>query len=509
MLLRAAEEVLDPEREGDLPLSQAERRALLERLRKAERALAENRDLKDKLRRAQEELRRYKACAPMLAASDRTAEAGSIPSSRVFYRRPQHSPNPRPSGGQLGHVGHARPRPIPNAPPLALSLSECTRCGTRLGEPFEVRRRTITDLPPPEPRIFDVEIPRYRCPGCRARVEPACPYPPNRQYGFVLTARVVHLRLLGLSASKVVDFLREAHGVRLTTAAVLKLERWAAEALGELYDRLKAEVRNAPVVGADETKFRIAGENGWMWVFTHLNAVVYRIAPSRGKDVVEEVLGGSRGVLVHDGWVPYETVTTAEHQLDLCHINRWLERGEVLHRVEPRPLLKPVEAKMVGPGHPPTEFLTFADGVRQLLRSSITWLESHFDAPMVEREAYYRGLRWDLADHLRRDWRDPDAARIASELWKRREMVFTFLIEPGVPWHNNGAETEIRQGVLYRKISGGRRSWTGAWVLERLLTVYRTSRKRELDFLAIARDAISGNGYPAFGPPSVAVRKLS
>lgn len=500
---------LEEDREGEVPLSQSERKAILEKLRRGERLEEENRELREKLRRVQEELRRYKVCAPMLAASDRTAEAGSIPSSRVFYRRPVRNLIPRPTGAQPGHSGHGRARPVPNAPPLTLSLEQCTECGTRLGEPFEVRRRTITDLPPPEPWIFEVEIPRYNCPGCHARVEPECPYPPNRQYGFLLTARVVHLRLLGLSAAKVADFLEEAHGVRLSTAAVLKLERWAAEALGDLYEVLKAQVRQAPVVGADETKFRIAGENGWMWVATHLNGVAYRIAPSRGHDVLEELLGGSRGVLVHDGWLPYEVITTARHQLDLCHVNRWLERGEVLHRVEPRPLLKPVEAKLVAPGHPPTEFLEFADGVRWILRSSIEWADLHPTAPRSERMTFYRGVRWDMADLLGRDWRDPDAARIASELWKRRDMLFTFLIEPGVPWHNNGAETEIRQGVLYRKLSGGRRSWTGAWVLERLLTIYRTCRKRELDFLEVVRNAISGSGYPAFGPSSAPARNLS
>jgi len=367
----------------------------------------------------------------------------------------------------------------------------------------------ITELPHPQPLIFEVEIASYLCPGCRARVEPNCPYPANRQYGFLLTARVVHLRLLGLSAATVVDFLDEAHGVRLSTAAVLKLERWAAEALGDLYEVLKAEVRKAPVVGADETKFRIAGENGWMWVFTHLHAVVYRIAPSRGQDVVEEILERSRGILVHDGWVPYEVITTAQHQLDLCRVNRWLERGEVVHRVEPRPLLKVVDAKLVGPRHSPTELLEFGDGVRSILRGSIEWSDDHPAAPMPGRTALYRGLRWDMADHLRRERKDPDAQRIAGELWKRRDMLFTFLIEPGVPWHNNGAETEIRQGVLYRKLSGGRRSWTGAWVLERLLTIYRTCRKRELDFLSVVREAISGNGSPAFGPPSGPARNLS
>ena len=88
MRLLLVEEILDPDREGDVPLSQADRKALLERIRRGDKAIEEARELKAKIRRVQEQLRRHKACAPMLAASDRTAEVGSIPSSRVFYRRP-------------------------------------------------------------------------------------------------------------------------------------------------------------------------------------------------------------------------------------------------------------------------------------------------------------------------------------------------------------------------------------------------------------------------------------
>jgi len=74
--------------------------------------------------------------------------------------------------------------------------------------------------------------------------------------------------------------------------------------------------------------------------------------------------------------------------------------------------------------------------------------------------------------------------------------------KPGVAWHNNLAENHVRQGVLYRKLSGGRRSWKGAWVLERLMSVYRTCRMRSVNFLEVIRDAVQGRGYPAFGPPS-------
>lgn len=490
--------VIGPEERRSLRHELLEKKRLEE---ERDRLVEELRETKEKLRRAQEEIRRMRASLPFWAATDRTAEAGGVPTSRVFYRRPVRPREPRPVGGQLGHPGRSRERPVPNAPPVRLTLERCQECGTRLGEPFEVRRRTITDLPPPQPLIFDLEIPRYTCPSCHRRVEPESPYPPHRAFGLSLVSRVVHLRMLGLSVTKIVDCLREGHGVRVSPAAVLKMEGWAAETLDPLYEALKRQLRAAPVIHGDETSFRIGGENGWMWVFSHLRAVVYRIAPSRAQDVVREMLEGYAGTIVRDAWDPYDCLTTAGHQLDLLHVNRWLERAEYLHRVEPRPLLKEAEAKLMSAGRPPEEFLRFADGVRRIARGVIVWSEGHPDAPGRVRRRVERSARRALTRLLNEPWKDSDAVRIAKELRKRRRMLFTFVVTPGVPWHNNEAESQVRQGMLFRKVSGGRRSWMGAWILERLLTVYRTCKKRELDFLGVIISALKGDGYPEFGAP--------
>ncbi len=189
----------------------------------------------------------------------------------------------------MGHEGRSRERPVPNSPPLRLYLKKCGECGTKLTEPFEIRRRTITDLPPPQPLTLEVEIPRYTCPGCHPRVEPPSPYALNWPFDFVPMGRVVHLRMLGLSILKIIDCRREGHRVELSPAAVLKIERWAAEALGPHYEGLKEQVRTVPEVHGDETSFRVGGQNGRILVFSHLQAVVYRIAPSRAQEVVREM----------------------------------------------------------------------------------------------------------------------------------------------------------------------------------------------------------------------------
>jgi transposase len=447
--------------------------------------------LTDRNRRLESQLRGLLSSPLMLAASDRTAEAGGVPSSRVFYHCIRHRSGKRRPGGQRGHRGHARPRPIPNAPPMRLTLDRCRDCGTRLGEPCAFRRRVITELPHPQPLIFEVEIARYHCLVCRRKVEPEDPFAPHAQFGPLLTARVIHLRMLGLTVPKIAAYLEEAHGVPVSPAAILRMERHTAELFDPSYRKLAEELRSAPVVGADETGFRIGGANGWLWAFTHPEAVVYRIAGTRGHTVVDEMLGGYRGTVVRDGWKPYDGLSEAGHQLDLLHVNRWLEQAEVRHRVQPRPLLQEVAAKLDSAGRPPEEFLRFADRVRKILRTTVLWAEGHPDAGSRVRRRVACSAQRAMARHVREGWKDPDAARIAKELYHRRRMLFTFLEVPGVPFHNNDAESQVRQGVLYRKISGGRRSWTGAWVLERLLTVYRTCQKRGLEFIAILKQALA------------------
>jgi transposase len=103
----------------------------------------------------------------------------------------------------------------------------------------------------------------------------------------------------------------------------------------------------------------------------------------------------------------------------------------------------------------------------------------------------------EMKTFLNRKWTDTDAVRISKELRRRLDMLFTFMDHEGVPWHNNDAERAIRQGVLHRKISGGRRTWTGAEAFEVLLSTYETAKKRGDRFIAMVKakfDPPAGGG---------------
>ena len=82
-------------------------------------------------------------------------------------------------------------------------------------------------------------------------------------------------------------------------------------------------------------------------------------------------------------------------------------------------------------------------------------------------------------------------------------MFFTFLKHGDVPWHNNDAENAIRQGVLHRKVSGGRRTWKAAVSLECILSVYRTSLKIGINFTELILKSLVSDWFIARIPQAV------
>jgi len=439
----------------------------------------ENEDLK-------EQLSQLKSSAPLLGASDRTAEAGGVPSSKIYYKRNRNKGNRKRTGGQLGHKGHGRKKPAPNAPPIHITLKICPHChNSKIKEAKSAtQRRTITDIPPPIHEVYDIIYHRYWCPVCKKLVRNVVPWlPPNQEFGPFIACWISYHRILGLTLPKIRSSLYETYGIQISDDTILKLEKWVAETLQDDYNNLKEEIVKANVVNADETGFRIGGENAWLWAFVNSLASLYLVAPTRGHAVPEEVLDGFDGILGRDAWKPYDVITCSGHQMDLLHVNRWLERTEILHGVEPRTILTSRPMKLKRRGRPPGKFLSFVDGVRAILKRAIEYAETKPSQQIKERKKARKGFEDEIKTLLEKDWKDKDVVRISKELRKRLNMVFTFGEVEGVPWHNNDAERAIRKGVLVRKISGGRRTWRGAEIFQVLLSISETAKKNGENFI--------------------------
>ena len=78
------------------------------------------------------------------------------------------------------------------------------------------------------------------------------------------------------------------------------------------YDAILRQVLDAPVIGADETRWRLMDEKGstkwWAWSVCSPEAVAYRIFPERSTDAGAALLAGYCGIVVCDGYAAYPSV---------------------------------------------------------------------------------------------------------------------------------------------------------------------------------------------------------
>ena len=228
------------------------------------------------------------------------------------------------------------------------------------------------------------------------------------------------------SFRKIAMLLKQFFSIHIGVSTLQCIERWVADRLMPGYDRLKSSLKRHGHCNLDETSLRVNGKNGWMWVASTNSSVVYRIANTRGRSVPMELLSGYSGVMIHDAWKPYDAIKTAEHQLDLLHTNRWIERAEVRHGIEPRNLLGGEKAKMVRRGRLPDELISFSDWYRSI----VSYAVSRKDRTGRARLMAFRKCTSRMERLLSRQYHDRDCIRISKELRRRMGELFTFPLHP-------------------------------------------------------------------------------
>jgi transposase len=381
-------------------------------------------------------------------------------------------PNPKRPGRKSGddhgtHAFRAVPEHIDETIPVELPAC-CPDCGGRLDE-LQVADQYQTDLPPVRPitRRFRVHV--GCCRDCGRRVQPRHPL----QTSDALGAAAVQLgpnalsfatalnKVYGPSWTKVAHLIDKAFGLKASASAYCRASLRLGDRLGPTYEVLKKAVATSPIVYPDETGWRVGGHRRWLWVFVAANVTVYRIAPSRGGEVAEEILGAHfAGVLGRDGWAAYRRFVEALHQSCLGHHMR--RAHEILL------IAKQGAAK-------------FAHAVLRVFKAALD-LRDRRDALSPHGLAVARGkietkLDWVLS--WRPKW--PLNARFAKHLVNERDHLLTFLRVPGLEATNWPAEQAIRPAVIARKLSGCNRTDRGASAQERITSVARTARQQNRD----------------------------
>ena len=84
--------------------------------------------------------------------------------------------------------------------------------------------------------------------------------------------------------------------------------------------------------------------------------------------------------------------------------------------------------------------------------------------------------------------------QVLAEMRVHKADLLRVLEHPEVPLHNNGTESDIRDYVKKRKISGGTRSDTGRRCRDTFTSLKKTCRKLQVSFWSFLQDRLCGLG---------------
>jgi len=278
------------------------------------------------------------------------------------------------------------------------------------------------------------------------------------------------------------DFARQ--GLRVTTATLWDYLSALYTKLEPAMKRLHQHVLSQPVLGMDETRWKLlkTAKKGkskcwWVWVQRTDDAVHYVLNPSRSGEVAKQLLTAYTGTVVVDGYSGYEMAERALAGVQLAHCWSHARREVLPFEKDPRAArvlgviqrMYHLEALAKRKGLSQPELLQWRTRkTKPLLEALFRWLVQLEVEPTTE-------LRGAL-----------------QYIVKRQVGLTRFLDEPRLAPDNNATERAIRGVVIGRKNHYGSRSERGTQVAALFYSLVDSADLAGVnprDYLAAAIDA--------------------
>jgi len=440
------------------------RRLLAERDEVIERLLAEVAALKEQLGKS--------------SRNSSKPPSSDAPSAKV--RRKKQASGRKP-GGQPGHKKHQRELvAVENVQVVVACIPErCEDCGETLrGEDPQPHRHQVVELPPVTPVVTEYQQHALDCGACGHRtVAPLPEGVPTGAFGPTVQALIaVLMGVYRMTKRQIPELMLDLFQLRISLGAVIGCQQAASAAVANAVDKATTYVKEQPVKHADETGWRegIHRSRAWLWVVVTHHVVVFMVHARRNADAAKEILGACFGVLVADRHGAYNWWSTRRRQFCWAHLERDIQA------------ISEREGHSARIGHAMLEEIHRMFHWWHRVRDG-TLTRSTFRVYMRPLQRRFEAL---LAQGV--DVSNAKTRRTCTQLLKHRESLWTFVRTEGVEPTNNGAEQEVRHGVLMRKISSGTHSANGSRFVERMLTVHaslRRQHRRVLDFMVSACSA--------------------
>jgi len=365
----------------------------------------------------------------------------------------------------------------------------CPSCGGNLGvmqgqfeesEEIDVVERSF--------RIVRHRRTKYRCTCCSA-IETALP--PAKlivggRYSVAFACEVAVAKYLDHAPLARQARSMQRQGLDVSTQTLWD-QLWALHGhLRPTYDALHEHVLQSPVIGADETTWRLMGTGKtskcWVWSACCTDAVVYRIDASRSADAAARILRDYSGTIVCDGYGAYTKLAKERRQNalgppapTLAHC--WAHVRRKFVQAQPHYLRASQAVDMIGELYA-VEAEARHNGING---QALLLLRRQKSLPVLQK------LRaWMLAERALPTSGIGIAIGYADGIWPG---LVQFLDDPLVPLDNNQTERAIRGVAIGRKNHYGSRSERGLQVAALMYTLMESAKIAGIDPAAYLREA--------------------
>lgn len=398
---------------------------------------------------------------------------------------------PKKKGGLFGHIGWFRKKPKKIDKIEEVKLSSCPECGSQdIRECGKISEHTQEDIILPSVETTLYRRHHYYCSGChkvvagKGRDELANSYIGPKAKAFAAFLRYA----VKISERDVRILFERAFNLKITASSIAGFRYQLKRAGLSLYHLLRKSLKRGSFIHADETGWKIDGENRWLWKFSNKKVSVSHIDQSRGQKVVDDILGDNyNGTLISDFLSAYNKIAARNKQRCLVHIARDLKKVKEYWQDDP-------------------EVLCYVERLKEILESAAELQKEYKDKYW---DKSYRARRENLKNSLQ-DFTFPNPnkrilKRFAKRLERHKDELLTFLYKKGVDCHNNHAEQQIRPDVIFRKITFGNRSENGAQYHSVIMSILQTAKLNGIDPIGTFREILLGTKqYPllnALAPP--------
>lgn len=406
-----------------------------------------------------------------VARLSKNSSNSSKPPSSDITKPPKPPPaagGKRHIGGQPGHQRHERPPFPPDQINRTIDYrpSRCPDCGSRL-RAMKRTPRTLQQVELPETPLVVTEHRAHAgwCPRCRTTHY--APLPPEvEKAGLVgprLSALVAWLKGAGhCSFSTTARFLRDVLQLRLSRGQLAKVVAKAGHAMAPAYQELAARLPTEAYLNVDETGHKENASRPWTWVFRARLFTLFKIAPSRGADVLVEMLGRQfNGILGCDYFSAY---------------HKYMDDFNVLVQFCLAHLIRDVKFLVDLP-----DPVTSRYG-RRLLEELRRLFHVIHRRETMDAKRFQRALERARDRCLKVGKRAPartEAQTLARRFRQHGRDYFRFITTPGVEPTNNLAEQAVRFVVQDRQVTQGTRGETGRLWCERIWTAVATCARQD------------------------------